>query len=209
MPAILENKSRVKLLQYIPRMRTFAVTLLVFSISACASPDLREAASLKEQVTQIQNDKPASDKAAPVEQDKIYADQIPSANLEIDQLGLDNADHSLQIGTVPGADPCYWARREGTPCNRADSLRSDAQPASRVSTEVELNIMNVGRTTNAFDVEKTVDEIGRGRATTESAKAIGNDFLNPLPDKPDEAPDHLEDSHPETSYDHTQNASGL
>ena len=208
MPATLEKTSRVKLFQYIPRMQTFAATLLTFSISACASPDSREPTSLKTLVTQIQNDKQASDKAAPEAQDKIYAEQIPSPNLEIDQLALDNPDHSLQIGTIPGADPCFWARRKGTPCNRANSLRSGTQSDSGVSPEVELNIMNVGRTTNAFDVEKTVDEIGRGRATTESAKAIGNDFLNSLPDKPDEAPEHLEDSHAETGFDHPKNTAG-
>ena len=190
------------------RCQTFTATLALLGVSACASAHSNEYTDIEDQIAQIKKEIAESGRDKAAAQDTIYTEQVQSTDRNIDQLASDSINNSLQIGSIPGGDPCLWCRRERTACAANNSLRSPTQTSSRVSPEVELNVINIGRKTNEYDIEQTVNQIGRGQPITYSARAVGNDFLNSLPYQSTEtSEDHL-DEHPEPRLNHSKNTIG-
>ncbi len=116
----------------------------------------------------------------------IVAEQVGDEATAVVQLSPSSEHPRMLLDSIDESDPCVWAQQRSLDCSAIELPKSVGTP-DEVST-AEMRLKMSGLTSpelNAFDADQTIDEIGRGRATSVAAQAFGEEYLNAIESSPE------------------------
>lgn len=120
----------------------------------------------------------------------LLTDQIESENQDIRQIETTESASTAPVTDIEGRDPCYGAKQLNEACSAIELPRNSGSEQAAVPAEIRLNAIGAGvADPREFDADRTVDEIGRGQAVSETSLAVGESFLSP-PEAPPVEPEH-------------------
>ena len=203
MPRILginrnEKKARSNGACAMPDAKRGAVVFLLFMLPACTAtfPSLHNPAAEENTVAP----QPEYADTYANQPPKIVAEQVGDETTAIAQLLPSEENPRMQFESIDQTDPCVWAQQKSVDCSAIELSDSEDTPDKSPSAEMRLKMSGLmSHELGAFDADQTIDEIGRGRATSIAAQAVGEEFLSahePFPETSNAHPD------PQTLPDH-------
>ncbi len=123
----------------------------------------------------------------------IVAEQVGDEATVVAQLSPSSEHSKMRFESIDESDPCVWAQQRSLDCSAVEIPESPGTPDKVPTAEMRLKMSGLtSPELHAFDADQTINEIGRGRATSVAAQAIGEEFLNPIdlsPETPVPHPD--------------------
>ena len=114
--------------------------------------------------------------------ERLLTDQIETEDTNISQIDPIPPNASAELGEIDVADPCYGAKQRNEACSSVEVPLEQSAQGATTPAEIRLNSIGAGlEDPREFDADRTVDEIGRGQALSDTALAVGESFLSPPP----------------------------